>query len=385
MKFPVYSLMYALAAAAVWPVYVIRGITGGKYTWSLGRRLGLTLPRLQEKSAPRVWVHALSLGEVTSAVELIGALRGKGYDVCLSTTTKSGHEAAERLFPDLPRFCLPFDLPPAVNRVLNAVRPDLFVILETDIWPNILSILKRRGVPVILVNARVSPRSFRGYRLIRFFWRRVLNLADVIACQSEGDRDRLTALGALPERVKVTGNLKFDRSRPDTGPRVKERLLEKTGLPEGPWLVAGSTHPGEDEILCELFGAWQKRHHGLRMLLAPRNRERFEPVWRLICRTGVSAARRTGPPPDDRTRIFLLDTLGELDAFYEIADLVFVGKSLPVPGEGGGHNLIEPALRSKPVLFGPRMQNFKEISRLLSDSGGGRRVEDAEDLQNLCG
>ncbi|MFH1090094.1 MAG: 3-deoxy-D-manno-octulosonic acid transferase [Pseudomonadota bacterium] len=383
MMFPLYTLGYGAAVLTASPFYLVRGLRSGKYWWSLPDRLGLRRPRLPkpEKDAPRIWLHALSLGEVVSAAPLAERLLGLGCEVCLSTTTRSGFEIARKSIPsDAARLPFPLDWPPAIRRIQRSVRPDLFVLVETDVWPNFLAGLKQAGVPAVLVGGRISPRSLAGYRLIKGFWKRVLDLFACIGCQTQLDRERILSLGARPEKVVVTGNLKFDRPIPESGPEMRKRLLAQTGLPDRPWLVAGSTHPGEDEIILRVYGRLKAGQASLGLILAPRNRERFEPVWRLIITGGHRAGRRTGPAPTPETEVFLLDTYGELDGFYELADVVFVGKSLPVPGEGGGHNLLEPAARSKPVLFGPRMHNFPAVAQAMSEAGGGRQVADEEEL-----
>ncbi|MEW6264674.1 MAG: 3-deoxy-D-manno-octulosonic acid transferase [Thermodesulfobacteriota bacterium] len=380
MTFPLYTLAYTAAAGLAAPFYLARGLVQGKYLWSLTARLGWSRPLLPAKGATRIWIHALSLGEVLSSVEMVKRLAAEGHDLCLSTTTRSGFEAVRRRLNLFPLTPLPLDFPRSVRRTIEALSPDLFVLVETDIWPNLLAGLKRAGVPSVLAGARVSPRSLAGYRRLGRFWGRVLNHFSLIGCQSDLDRDRMLALGAGFEKLVVTGSLKFDQPRPETGPEVRARLLAQTGLPEGRWLVAGSTHDGEEDVLLDVFESLLPGFPDLRLLLAPRDQDRFGAVWRLIDKRGLPAGRRGAFPSGREVRVFLLDSLGELDLFYELARVVFVGKSLPGKGEGGGHNLIEPAARGKPVLFGPRMHNFPEIARLLAESGGGRRVTGAGDL-----
>jgi len=383
LRFPLYAVGYGLVALALSPYFLVRGLTRRKYLWNLKARLGWELPDLSPASAHRIWVHSLSLGETLSAFGLVDRLAAAGHDLCLSTTTLSGFEAAKARAGDPSRvFQFPFDWPPAVRRVQDRVRPDLFVLVETDIWPNFLARLNRLDVPAAWVNARVSNRSLARYRLIKPWWSRVLGLFAFIGAQSEEDRQRLLLLGAPAERVAVTGNLKFDRPTPETGSDVRQALLAEAGLADGLWLAGGSTHPGEDEALLDLYARLYPRFPDLRLLLAPRSPARFEPVWERMRALGPPAARRSnGRPMGGGAQLFLLDTLGELDRFYEVADLVFVGKSLPGPGEGGGHNLLEPAARQKPVFFGPRMGNFREIAALLRASGGGRQVADARELE----
>ena len=380
MSFPFYTALYSAGLAAAAPFYLVRGRGNGKYIWSVKARLGLEQKTIPAGTGRRAWVHALSLGEVLSAVPLIEGLEREGWEVFLSTTTRSGHEIAAAQLERLPRLCFPFDFPASVGKVLDRVAPDLFVLMETDIWPNFLDGIGKRNIPAVLAGARVSPRSLAGYRLIRGFWKRVLGLFDFIGCQTELDRDRMLALGADPASAKVSGNLKFDRRPPLTGPEHKAALLAEAGLPEGIWLVGGSTHPGEESLLLGAYAELAREFPGLRLLLAPRSQPRFEEVWDLISRKGLRRARRTGLPAPEDVQVFLLDTIGELDRFYELADLVFMGKSLPGADEGGGHNLIEPAARSKPLVFGPQMQNFVQAADLMLQAGAARQVADGREL-----
>ncbi|MBW2092711.1 MAG: hypothetical protein JRI34_11405, partial [Deltaproteobacteria bacterium] len=311
MMFPIYTLAYTGAAMALAPYYLAKGLASGKYLWNFSARLGFTTISLQPKSSVRVWVHALSLGETLSAQQFIGRLKTDGYDVCLSTTTRSGHQIAKaRFLHDARIMQFPYDWPPAVRRVQDQVDPDLFVLVETDIWPNFLARLKRKKIPMVLVNARISRRSYARYRLVGRWWKKVLNLFTLIGVQTENDKERMIELGAEPNRIVVTGNLKFDREQPETGSLVREALLAETGLPQGVWLAGGSTHPGEEEVLLNIFSKLAPAFPELRLLIAPRNKSRFEQVWRLIQQRNLKAARRTGPKPSAETRIFLLDTQG---------------------------------------------------------------------------
>ncbi|MFH1136742.1 MAG: 3-deoxy-D-manno-octulosonic acid transferase [Pseudomonadota bacterium] len=385
MSFPLYTAFYSTALLATAPVHLARGLKSGKYFWSLKARLGLDPGPVPAKKTRRAWVHALSLGEVLAAVPLVESLEREGWEVLFSTTTKSGHEIAASRLGRLFRLCYPFDFPSSVSRLLDRADPDLFVLMETDIWPNFLAEAGKRNIPAVLAGARVSPRSLSGYRLARGFWGRVLRLFHFIGCQSELDRTRMLALGADPARTVVTGNLKFDRPAPPVDPEARAAFAAETGLPDGPWLVGGSTHPGEEDALLDAYLGLLPEFPDLKLLLAPRNRPRFEEVWELIGRRGLVRARRTDGRPPAGVQVFLLDTLGELDRFYEPADLVFMGKSLPGADEGGGHNLIEPAARGKPLVFGPRMQNFVPLATMMLDAGAGRQVADRFELARAIG
>ncbi len=336
------------------------------------------------KSGIPSWMHALSLRQILIILTLVKRLVLSGHEVCLSSTTRSGIQAArEKIPPGVKIVPFPLDLPFSVRKITESIEPDLFVLVETDIWPNLLAFFNKKRVPAILVNAKVSARSYTRFRLVKWWWKRVLNFFSIIAAQTESDSQRMLSLGADPDRVFLTGNIKFDSPRPITGPAIRQKLLVETGLPPGTWIVGGSTHEGEDEVLLDILARLHLEFPDLRLLLAPRNRSRFERVWKQITRSGLNAARRTGSPPDLNTRVFLLDTQGELARFYEIADLVFIGKSLEGPSEGGGHNPIEAAVREKPLIFGPRMYNFKEISELLLSAGGAIQARDKEELVGL--
>ncbi|MBW2623900.1 MAG: 3-deoxy-D-manno-octulosonic acid transferase [Deltaproteobacteria bacterium] len=384
MKFPFYTSIYGLVLILALPYYLVKGLRTGKYLEGLRGRAGMRPFALGPKTGPRVWVHALSLGETLTALALVNRLLLEGYDVCMSATTRSGIRAAEeKVPPGVEIIPFPLDLPSSIRRIVRKAEPDLFVLVETDIWPNLLAHLHKKDIPAILVNAKVSAGSFARFKLIGWWWKRVLHLFAAMGAQTEIDKQRLLSLGADPERVLLTGNIKFDGPRPSAGPDARQALLAEAGLPPGQWLVAGSTHEGEDEVLLDILARLRPEFPDLRLLLAPRNRIRFEPVWRLIKKSGLSAARRTGSPPDLNTRVFLLDTQGELARFYEVADLVFIGKSLAGPGEGGGHNPLEPAIKEKPLIFGSRMYNFEDISALLLSAGGAVQAADRDELLNL--
>lgn len=357
------------------PGFALRLFTTPGDAARLGTRLGLFLPASRPKRGPRVWVHALSLGETKTALPLVKALLDSGREVWVSTTTRSGFRLARsqaRL--GFIHFQFPLDLPWATRLLARRVRPDLFVLVETDIWPNILGAVKRAGAASLLVNTRVSDRSLARYKRLGRLARALFSRLDAIGAQTQEDRSRLLSLGLEASRVEVTGNLKFDRPLPALSDAPKARLLAETGLEDGLWLVAGSTHQGEEEVWLRVYARLKPRIAGLKLMIAPRDESRFEEVWRLISRTGPAARRTQGRAPAG-CPLFLLDTHGELDRFYALAELVFIGKSLPGPHEGGGHNPLEPAAWAKPLLFGPRMKNFKDISDMCVKYNAALQVE----------
>ncbi|MDR2935254.1 MAG: hypothetical protein LBV70_05180 [Candidatus Adiutrix sp.] len=374
-----YKILYPLGFFLTWPYWIVHDLIHRKPYSFRSKFLGPG-PLLPKKPGrPRVWLWALSLGEVLAARELVPALEEAGAEVVISSTTAIGRDAASRAWPSRLVLSSPLDFSLSTRRFVEAVDPDLLVLVETDVWPGILFRLRRRGVPAVLVSARMSPKSIRGYGHIRFFWGQVLRLFALITTQSEDGRRRLLDLGADPERTLVVGDLKFDREVRESAPETRAALLAETGWPEGRWIVAGSTHAGEDEIILGAFTSLREKakYRDLKLLLAPRNRSDFLAVWALIKRLNLPAGHREKPAPDDLNKdVFLLDTLGELDRLYDLAEIALVGKSWAGLHKGGGHNPLEPAAKGKPVLFGPLTHNYRWMTRALQEVGGGLMVPD---------
>ncbi|MDR1035237.1 MAG: hypothetical protein LBT40_01280 [Deltaproteobacteria bacterium] len=369
----IYSVIYTLLFAVSLPFLGVRCLVNRVFCRHLAARFrgpGKILPKLGGR--PRVWIWALSLGEVLSARELARKLSEGGADVVVTSTTLAGFAMARQLFPDLTVLPSPLDFRVSARRFLDCTDPDCLLLIETDVWPGILMELRRRGVPAYFAGARLSPRSFGRYRLVRFFWRRVLDMFSGIAVQTKEDLAMFLELGADPARIRATGNLKFDQ---EPAPRLhgeRERILEETGWPDGRWIVGGSVHPGEDFMILELFRILSRDRPELRLLVAPRDRHRFAAFRRHAREAfpGETAARSRPSEDDVRAKVFVLDTLGELRRFYLLGEVALVGKSWPGRHEGGGHNPLEPALLGIPVVSGPRVSNFKWMySALLSEGG----------------
>jgi 3-deoxy-D-manno-octulosonic-acid transferase len=304
--------------------------------------------------------------------------------VFLSTTTMSAQQLARRGGLDVDAvFYFPFDLRFVVRRTLDLVRPRLFLMMETEIWPNLLRECRRRGVRTAVVNGRLSSRSFPRYRRARGFFRHVLSDIDRICVQSEESARRFVAIGALPERVTVTGSLKFDSLEPGAGQgRARERVLRYLRYnPARPVWVAGSTMKGEEAVVLRAFRRVKGAHPTAALVLAPRHPERFAEVVTLAEQEGFRTVRRSELPIDGEPRadVVVLDTIGELATVYQVATLVFVGGSL-VPT--GGHNILEPAVFGKPVVFGPHMHNFAEIAAAFVANDAGVQVASDGALEN---
>jgi 3-deoxy-D-manno-octulosonic-acid transferase len=376
--YALYSILLRLGLLAYLPVFLVRRRRAG-YGHDLAQRLGRLGDGLPAE--PRCWVHAVSVGESAAGVPLVEAIhrRWPELGIVVSTITPTGARIVrDRLAGTAAHRYFPLDLPGPVGRALDAARPRFFIAIETELWPNFLRALARRRIPSMIANGRISDRSFHRYLRVRWLMRRVLADVSVFAMQSEEDARRILALGAPPSRVVVTGNLKSDLvpEAESVDAAWRERL--GLGATDRLW-IAGSTHRGEEAIVLDVFLRARARCPRLALLLAPRHPERAGEVEELIRERGLIPVRRSRLP-DGRAAgaVVILDTVGELAALYGVAEVVFVGGSLvPI----GGHNVLEPAMRGKPVLYGPHTSNFREGAERLQRSGGGIVVKDGLELE----
>jgi 3-deoxy-D-manno-octulosonic-acid transferase len=330
-----------------------------------------------------IWVHAVSVGEVRSAAALIEAVaeRLPRHRILVTTMTPTGAEQVRGLFGDrVAHRYLPYDFPDAVARFLDAVRPELAIVAETEFWPNLFFALRRRGIPLTIVNARLSQASFRGYSLARPMVRAMLDAASLIGAQSSIDAQRLRNLGVDDRLLTVTGNLKFDVELPATL-RAEGRMLREQWGAGRPVLIAASTHGGEEALVLAAFRELRQRHPELLLVLVPRHPERFAGVARLSRRRGFDTVERTrlsGALPAS-VQVLIGDTMGELQRFYAASDIAFIGGSLV---RHGGQNPLEACMVGVPAVFGPHMFHFEEISALALERGAARQVPDAAGLTN---
>lgn len=387
-----YHLLAAVGAVLALPVVAAVALFSEKRRKTLLHRLGLRPlpgPRPAAGSRP-VWIHALSVGEVRSAFPLVQALRRDHprQAMVVSASTHTGFKTACELMQPLAVRVVyfPYDLPGSVRRAAARINPVLVVIVETDLWPNFLHVMAQRRVPVVLANGRLSDRSFVGYRRLAKWSRMLFAGFRTVCVQTDADARRFQRLGLAPERIHVTGNLKFDQ--PVLPPEAAQVSALGASLGIGPEcrvLVAGSTHKGEEAIFARALASIQADLTRVMLIVAPRDPGRAREVCRTFLRAGFSAVRlsqrgkKTNDPGPD---ILVVDTMGMLGRLYALADLAFVGGSLV---RCGGHNPLEPAALSKPVLFGPDMSDFKAIARLLTETGGGRQVRDVAELAGAAG
>jgi 3-deoxy-D-manno-octulosonic-acid transferase len=356
-----------------------RSLKSPGYRKRIGERLALG-------SAPpsvQVWIHAVSVGEVQAAEPLIRYLlnRQPSVRVLVTTTTPTGAERLREHFGDrVPHRYTPFDLPGIVERFLSHAAPSLVIVMETEIWPNTLAACSTRGIPVILANARLSERSARGYRRLAQLTRETVRRFDLIAAQAEPDARRFISLGAAPERVQVTGSIKFD-VRQAASLLAQAEAMRRFWDGDRPVWVAASTHEGEDEPVLAVHRRIRSVIEDALLVLVPRHPERFDRVAELVTRQGLRLARRSlHEPCNQDTAVFLGDTMGELPVFLAAADAAFIGGSL-VPA--GGHNLLEAASVGVPVAVGPHHFNFAAITELLCVEGGAVTVSDPDQLTEI--
>lgn len=395
------NLVYLLLLLGVLPWLAYKAAFARKYRAGLlAKAFGLTPIRAGDR--PCAWFHAVSVGEVLLLRQLVAGFRRRhpDWDVVISTTTQTGFDVARGQFPDVSAFYWPLDFTWAAARALRRIRPTTVVLAELELWPNFIALAKRLGIDVAVVNGRMSARSYRGYRRIRPLVRRMLAGVDLLAVQNAEYRERLLDLGAPAAKLVVTGSVKYDgveleRDNPKTrelaetlgirraigfNTAAPALLAHREAADEIVW-VAGSTQEPEERMVLDIYRRARRRFPRLRLILAPRHRERFDAVAALLAESGLPFVRRsrlTGPA-DDADAVVLLDTLGELGAAWGLADVAFVGGSF---GNRGGQNMLEPAAYGAAVLFGPNTWNFKEIVEQLLARQAAIQVEGLEQLES---
>jgi len=376
--FIIYDFIFIVFAIFYLPIFLLRK----KSHRGFSRRLGI-LPRELSLHNP-VWIHAVSVGESIAVRGLWRKLKQSFpmKDFLISTVTPSGNKIVSRMADDDYITYLPLDLGFVVKKVIDKIKPSIFIIAETEIWPNLISYLFRKNIPIVIVNGRISDASFRGYLCIRLLIKPVLNKVSIFCVQSKRDADRLLRLGVRQEKINVTGNMKFDIRDEQEEDQLDYRSLLDLG-PQEKLFLAGSTHTSEEEIIIQAYKNLLLEMPNLRLMIAPRHTERAGKVESIIMKYGFSPAcihqlmqNRSRKPYAQS--IFVLDTIGSLSSFYKIADAVFVGGSLI---KKGGHNILEPASLGKPVLFGPHMFNFRDIADLFLLNQVGILVRNAEELK----
>lgn len=371
-----YNLLMYLLQLPLAVYWLVRALLNRTYRNRLGQRFGIGYPQLDKC----IWIHAVSVGEVQAAVPLIRTIakRFPNHNMLITTVTPTGAARVVANFGESVSHCyIPFEMPLAVDNFYNSVNPELALIMETEIWPNLYRGCGLRDIPLVLVSARISPRSVHSYRRFLPLFRETLSHGIIIAAQSEKDADRFRSLGASPVRTWVTGNIKFDIELPDD---LAERGMEfrRRHFGDRPVWIAASTHDQEEQQVLAAHRELMQSHPDLLLVLVPRHPERFSIVADLINKGGFTSVARTEDRPCDAdTSVFLGDTMGEVPLFYAASDVAFVGGSLvPI----GGHNLLEPAALGLPLVSGPHVYNAQEISDMFIDLGACHIVDGTAQL-----
>ena len=380
--FLLYNILQLICLPILVPLLILMALLISKYRGRMLYRLGLGLSSTIDKPKPdqkTIWIHALSVGEVTSAVPLIKGLREKypSERIVLTVATRSGETIARKILADLVDHIVPspLDFLPTVALFYARIRPHLFILVETDFWPNLLLYLQYKKTPIVLVNGRVSEKSFTGYRRFSFFFAPIFTSFTYLFMQTELDKTNMAGLGISQRKIKVLGNLKFDTLTPDHS--LKSSSLSAL-IPENKLvLIAGSTHPGEEEIIFNLFQKLMATCPDLFLIVVPRNPARANEIIGLAEKNNLSVTTRSSKTKT-LSDILLVDTIGELISFYALSHIAFVGGSLV---DERGHNPIEPATFGLPVICGQYMQDFHEITLSLIESGGAIQVKNPKELE----
>jgi 3-deoxy-D-manno-octulosonic-acid transferase len=377
------NALYVLLLLIFSPLLCWRGWKNGKYRQGWAEKFLGDAPRRTD-DRPCLWFHAVSVGEVLLLKPIVAEIARKDeWDVVISTTTTTGLAVARRTYPDLVTFYAPLDFSWATRRAVARVRPTVLALVELELWPNLVSAAKDFGARVTIVNGRLSERSHRGYRRIRWALKRTLAKMDSVAAQTEEYADRFVDLGLSPAKVHVTGSVKYDGLETDRGNFQTNALRRDLGVSLFELIfVAGSTMEGEEEAALSAYLRARETHPQLRLILVPRHAERFDQVAQMLAARSISYIRRSKPATihgkGKDSPVVLVDTLGELSAVWGLADVAFVGGSL-YPGRNG-QNMMEAAAYGGSILFGPHTGNFKDAVEGLLARGAARRVRDAEDL-----
>lgn len=385
-----YNLLFMGFFCLSAPFYFMKMARRGQWRKDFGQRFAKYSSKIKQGLTNRhvLWIHAVSVGEVNMCTQLVSEIERRlpNLKIVISTTTSTGMGELNRKFPShIQKLYYPIDRRAYVCKALATLHPEAIVLVEAEIWPNFLWRARELQIPVFLVNARLSKKSFRGYRRFGFLFRPLFASLAGVGCQNDEDAERLRKLGCQPEAVRVVGNLKFDAAKLEERRVLDVRaLLRQLGIPEGArLLVAGSTHAGEEEIVGRVFLRLRERFPDLYLVVVPRHFERGKEAGRALSAAGIKFAYRSEISANSRYKsgdvdCLLVNTTGELKYFYEHATVIFVGKSLTAEG---GQNPIEPGALAKPIVFGPNMQNFEAIARAFVSAGGAIQVNDAAELQ----
>lgn len=374
----VYNLLLPIMAIILSPLILTAFAFQPKFRAGFWEKIGFYSINLPKRST--IWIHAVSVGEVNAIESLVKKLREQypTKNIVLSTVTRTGQEVARKKLNEYTDKIIyfPYDFWLSVILAIKAVRPNLVIIAETEIWPNFSNELKNRKIPLLIVNGRISPNSYEGYKNFSFFFKRILRNYTAILMQTDSDKERIVDIGANPEITEVMGNLKFNMANILNNEEIKE-LSNSLKLKQQKVFIAGSTHAGEDEIILDLYEHLKDENPDLKLIIAPRHPERYTQVLELIDQTGYSWGLRSKNDGFDENDIIMLDTMGELSKMYAVCNFAFIGGSFSYTG---GHNPLEAAIYNKPTLSGNIVFNFKDIYEILTDENASIVVKNEKEL-----
>ena len=378
-----YNLLYPLVLIAFLPGYIAKMFRRGNYRHKFGQRLGFYDRATQAKlaSQPNTWLHAVSVGEVMIALKLAARMKERQPDlrVALTTTTTTGFTFANQQAPAwIEVLYTPLDFWPVMRRAFRVIRPSKIILVEAEVWPNLVATAHRRKIPLALVNARLSPRSEARFRCFNWFVRPYFQQLDLLCVQETADVGRWASLGAVSDRIHPVGSIKFDPENTAPRPESPRAALRDLGVDfDRPILLAGSTHPGEEEIMARIFLELRRQFPDLFLIIAPRHVERAAEITAQLTSLGLTTAKRSEHPAGRGSDCLLLDSTGELRDWYAVATIVFIGKSLTARG---GQNPVEAIVAGRPVVFGSHMENFAIVARELVAAGGALQRNDEPSL-----
>ena len=382
-----YNILLLIVSIPVLLFFFFKMLMTGKYRRSFMQKLGFRQEKILAglKEDQRIWIHAVSVGEVTAAAPIVASLKAKRpkAQVIFSTSTETGQGMARNLVKEADAFIyFPLDIPFAVNRMLGLVRPDVFVLVETELWPNFLAACRTKNIKVLMVNGRISPRSFRQYRLTRFFWKPVLRHIAEAGMITNIDADRIRQMGLDDPKIRVLGNAKYDALAAMASPVLHENIAGRFNVrPDEKFWVAGSTHAGEEEIVIHVYRELLSHYPDLRLILVPRHIERTGDILSLLRQNGfrdvITVTEIQNGRERDKERVVVVDVIGELFKVYSLAEVVYCGGSL---APKGGQNILEAAAWGKVIFYGPSMEDFSQEAALLEDVGAGIRIHNAREL-----
>jgi 3-deoxy-D-manno-octulosonic-acid transferase len=382
-----YNIILFATAIIILPYFLLKIIFTGKYRKSLVQKLGGRQEKILAdfKDGPRVWIHAVSVGEVTAAAPIIASLKIKRPEgqIIFSTSTETGQEMARKFIKGADAFIyFPLDILYIVRKMIKLAKPDVFVLVETELWPNFLRVCESRRIKTLMVNGRISPRSYRRYRLTNIFWKRVLCNLDFAGMISEVDAERLKDIGMDSAKIKVLGNAKYDGLAAMVSPALREEITRRFNARENErFFVAGSTHEGEEKIVIDVYQEILKRYPDFKLIIVPRHIERTNDVLGILKQANLNDVIMLSDINNGRQRkderIIVVDVIGELFKVYSLATIVYCGGSL-VPK--GGQNILEAAAWGKVIFYGPSMEDFSQEKALLEDVGCGTTIKSADEL-----